>query len=168
MYTYARILWNFARLDPNGGIYVRIMYMHTYTCTLMYTCIHWRIYMWTCAHVQVCTCVHIYTYVHGYIILYISFVYIADITNWYRYRYRWALVCPKHPDSEELFCVWAWSAEFFEHIWGTSQQSAHMWAFVILGLRSSLARSNRENHQAAWINRTSIWTWIKHRKKNVR
>eukprot|EP00435_Cladocopium_sp_Y103_P043337 s657_g12.t1 len=34
----------------------------------------------------------------------------------------------------ELFCVWAWSAEFFEHIWGTSQQSAHMWAFVIISM----------------------------------
>ena len=34
----------------------------------------------------------------------------------------------------ELFCVWAWASEFFEHIWNMSHQSAHIWAFIIISL----------------------------------
>ena len=34
----------------------------------------------------------------------------------------------------ELFCVWAWCAEFFEHIWGMGHQAAHAWAFVIISM----------------------------------
>ena len=108
-------------------------YVHMYTDVHMYTLTDLHVNMCTCAGMYMCTYLHICTWIYYFV--HILYIYIADI----RYRYRLSVVCPKHPDSEELFCVWAWSAEFFEHIWGTSQQSAHMWAFVILGLRSSLA-----------------------------